>query len=335
MTKILSLSWIQLASIRLNNYYINIRLIKCSEGNRIMPSTIKYKAVKHSTNQITFNQIKQTTLAFLIFATPFMLQVSVAADNNFRSRAHQTVKNINTQSDIDAEVQFGKNIAARILGQFKEYKNKTLKRYVSLVGKSLAMNAGRDEIEFHFTVLDADFINAYSAPGGYIFITKGAIEAMRDESELAAVLAHEVAHITEKHIVNEFKIKGQDTSATAGLTNLLGSSSSSAKVAFTQSVDNAVNKLINKGFKKEEELEADKTSLLLLAATGYDTSSLRRYLKRAKRINRKTASRNQHKATHPPTSKRIKSLKRIAKQEGLNKLRQPKGTSRFKKYGKL
>ena len=295
--------------------------IKKSEGTRIMFNK------KH----IQFTLL----LTSLISSAAFISQSAVSAENNFRLRAHQNSIDINTQSDIDAEIKFGKTISARIMGQFKEYKNEKLKRYVSLVGKSIAMNSSRDEIDFHFTVLNADFINAYSAPGGFIFITKGAIKAMRDESELASVLAHEVAHITQKHIVNEFKIKGNDDSATASLTNILGSSSSSAKVAFTQSVDNAVNKLINKGFKKTEELDADKVALLLLAATGYDTGSMRRYLKRVKRINKKTKSRQKNKPTHPPTTERIKSLKRIAKQEGLNRLNLPKAKARFKKHVKI
>jgi len=278
---------------------------------------------------------KHSLLIILLLLIVSLPQAALSADKNFRLRLHQNNADINTLSDIDTEVKFGKTISARILGQFKEYKNEGLKRYVNLVGKSLAMNSSRDEIEFHFSVLNADFINAYSAPGGYVFITKGAIKAMRDEAELAAVLAHEVAHITRKHIVNEFKIKAADDSATAGLSNLLGSSSSSAKVAFSQSVDNAVNMLINKGFKKEEELDADKEALLLLAATGYDPSSMRRYLKRTKHIIKKTQSRTKHKPTHPPTSKRIKSLKRIAKQEGLNRLKLPRANARFNKYVRL
>jgi len=292
--------------------------------NRLTPRFVLY-----------YRTLLFSLLVFFVLTGIFFSHSAAAADNNFRLRAHQNNIDANTQSDIEAEIKFGKTISARILGKFSEYKDEKLKRYVSLVGKALAMNSSRDEIDFHFTVLDADFINAYSAPGGYIFITRGAIEAMQDESELAAVLAHEVAHITEKHIVKEFKIKGQDDSITAGLSNLLGSSSSSAKVAFTQSVDNAVNKLINKGFKKSEEIDSDKVALLLLAATGYDTGAMRRYLKRVKRISQKIQSRIKNKPTHPPTSKRIKSLKHIAKQEGLNRLKLPRGKTRFKQYVKF
>ena len=277
--------------------------------------------------------MKLSTLFKLI---PFLL-VSIVFNNvyaeeeNFRTRVHIIEANTITEEDIEAEIKFGKTIAARILGQFPVYKNKELIRYVNLVGKSLALNSSRNDIDFLFTVLDTDLVNAYSAPGGYVFITRGAIEAMRNEAELAAVLAHEVAHITEKHIVKEFNIRGTEQSAAAGLSQLLGSASSSAKVAFSQAVDNAVNMLLEKGFKKEDELESDQVALLLLASTGYDPMSLRRYLERLKKQGSKNTS-SKHKSTHPPTSSRIKALDKIAKNEGLQNLRLPLGTARFAKY---
>jgi predicted Zn-dependent protease len=267
-------------------------------------------------------------LAFTVSLTPF---IANAENNNFRIRAHQEAVNQNTAEDIDAEIEFGKTIGARILGQYPVYNNEKLIRYVNLVGRSLAINSNRSDIDFFFTVLDADFINAYSTPGGYVFITRGAIAAMQNEAELAAVLAHEVAHIAEKHIVKEFKIKGIDNSATAGLSQLLGSASSSAKVAFSQAVDNAVNMLLSKGFKHEDEMDADRMALLLMASTGYDPMALGRYLERIKAKDNK-AKNPAHKPTHPPTSARITALKKIAKEEGLDKIRLPVGASRFAQY---
>ena len=273
---------------------------------------------------------KKTLFQILLIALIIMPpSFTFAEDGGFRTRAHQLDITNNTEEDVEAEIRFGKTISARILGQFPLLKDEKLNRYVNLVGKSLALNSSRDDIEFHFSVLDAKFINAYSAPGGYVFITHGAIKAMRDEAELAAVLAHEVAHITEKHIVKEFKIKGTDKSASAGVSRLLGSSKSSAQALFSQAVDGAVNKLLSKGFKQKDELESDHVALLLLANTGYDPSALSRYLKR---IKKKTNKHKTHKATHPPTTKRIKTLKKIAALENLNKLNFPRAKSRFKKH---
>lgn len=271
--------------------------------------------------------------AILLLITSFLITFSpVFAGENFRSRAHHDNANTNINEDIDAEIKFGKTIAARILGQFTLYDDEQLTRYVNLVGRSLATSASRDEINYYFAVLDADFINAYSAPGGYIFITKGAIKAMRDESELAAVLAHEIAHITEKHIVKEFKIKGTEKSAAAGLSQLLSSSQSSTQVLFSQAVDNAVNKLMNEGFKQQDELDSDNVALMLLAASGYDPSALSRYLKRIQRLTKNNSKTSEQKVTHPPTNTRLKSLTKLAKQEGLDKLKLAQGKQRFSAY---
>jgi len=267
-------------------------------------------------------------LFILILSTSF--SQLWAEEANFRARAHHDLSTVNSVEDVEAEIKFGKTIAARILGQFSLYEDKSLHHYVNLVGNSLAINSSRDDIQFHFAVLDSELINAYSTPGGYVFITKAAIRAMQDESELAAVLAHEIAHISQKHIVKEFKIKGSEKSATAGVTRLLGSSQSSTKVLFTKAVDNAVKKLLSVGFKEIDELEADKTALLLLASTGYDPNSLSRYLGRIKKL--KTSSHGKHKPTHPPTNTRINTLAHIARSEQLDNLKFPRVAIRFAKY---
>jgi len=276
--------------------------------------------------------MKRTHNLFLILLLSFILGDISLAEDDFRKRAHQKSHTGNTVEDVEAEVHFGKTIAARILGQFHVYDDEKLTRYVNLVGKSLAMNASRNDITFSFAVLDADFINAYSAPGGYVFITKGAIQAMQDEAELAAVLAHEVAHITEKHIVKEFKIKGKERSATAGLSQLLSSSQSSTTAIFSQAVDNAVKLLMNTGFKEKDEYESDEVAVMLLAATGYDPTALRRYLKRTRKLENKANKASTHKPTHPPTFERLSALKKTVKKNKLHKLKLPKGKIRFSKY---
>ncbi|MDX1810920.1 MAG: M48 family metalloprotease [Gammaproteobacteria bacterium] len=271
------------------------------------------------------------TTAFLCIVCTILSLPAFASSDNFRLRAHQTNINRNTAEDVDAEIHFGKSIAARILGQYPIVHDQRLINYVNLVGQALALNSNRSDIEFHFTVLDADFINAYSTPGGYVFVTRGAIDAMQNEAELAAVLAHEVAHISEKHIVKEFKIQGEESSATASISALLGSSSSSTKVAFSQAVDNAVNMLLSEGFKHTEEIEADQDAILLLASTGYSPQALPEFLARIK--NKTNHAKNKsHKPTHPPTEKRLKALKHFARQEGLDSMQLPHGTRRFAQY---
>lgn len=274
---------------------------------------------------------KHTLLSITLIICLLLPLLSLASEDNFRSRAHHVAVNQNTEEDVDAEVKFGQSISARILGQFPLSTDETLTTYVSLVGKSLAFNGSRDDIEFHFAILDTDFINAYSAPGGYVFITQGALRAMQDEAELAAVLAHEIAHINEKHIVKEFKIKGKEKGAAAGVSRLIGSSKGSAQALFSQAVDNAVVKLLDKGFKQEEELKSDHIALLLLANTGYDPTALARYLNRIKN-DTEPSHKTDQRPTHPPTNERINALIKLTKEEKLDTLNFPKAKSRFNQY---
>ena len=270
-------------------------------------------------------------ISFILFSLFFIM--AHAEGENFRMRESQIDARQTTSDDVEAEIEFGRKIAARILGQFPVLKNPALIHYVNLVGNSVAYNSTRSDLNFHFTVLDTDFINAYSPPGGYVFITRGAIDAMQNEAELAAVLAHEVAHVALKHIVKEFKIRATEHSATDSLTQLLGSGSSSARVAFTQAVDNAVNMLLRKGFEQKDELQADKLAIFLLANTGYNPRAFINYLKRIKGHEFK-AKDPSFKPTHPATAVRINALQQISNRNGFDKVRLPFGKKRFAKYVK-
>ncbi|MDP2167996.1 MAG: M48 family metalloprotease [Thermodesulfovibrionales bacterium] len=208
-----------------------------------------------------------------------------------------------TGSDIEEEIRFGREVAAMILGRMGFYDNPAITRYVNLVGQSVALNANRPEIEFHFAVLDSAEINAYAAPGGYIFITKGALGLARDESELAGVLAHEIAHVTERHIVKELNIQATEESPVAGFARLIGGGSESARLAFHQAAEKAIEILFTNGYKREDEIQADTTSVMFAALTGYDPSGLPGYLTRLSgSAGKKTEVLDK---THPPHTERI------------------------------
>jgi predicted Zn-dependent protease len=226
---------------------------------------------------------------------------------------------------VAAELAFGRNIAARILGRYKPYDNPALIKYVNLVGTSLAMSTNRPELEFHFMVLDTDDINAFAAPGGYIFITKGALKDMKDESELAGVLAHEVSHVTEKHVVKELKIKGSDE--TSELARLIGGGSDAARAAFGQAVDKGLEMIYKDGYKKEDELQADKSAVSISTLTGYDPSGLSRYLSRIKPIKEKSLLPVND--DHPTFDVRIKLINDAIKQDDINSNTLAKNNKRF------
>lgn len=249
--------------------------------------------------------------------------ISFAAGENWRNRA--SAEKVVTASDITAEIVFGRAIAARVLGRHKAYDNPALIKYVSLVGATLALSTNRPELEFHLMILDTDEVNAYASPGGYIFITKGALKFMEDESELAGVLAHEIAHITEKHVVKELKIKGTDD--ISSLAQLVGGSSGAARAAFGQAVDKGLEMIFKDEYKKEDEMQADKTSVTISALSGYDPTGLARYLIRIKPIKEKTPPPSDN--THPTFDARVTQINEVITKDGINFSALAKNNNRF------
>lgn len=236
------------------------------------------------------------------------------SEMNFRHRI-SAADEVNAE-DIAEEARFGREVAARVIGRYGLYDNQELMKYVNLVGRSIAVNTNRPEIEFRFAVLNTDEINAYAAPGGYIFVTRGALAKMQNEAELAGVLAHEIAHIVEKHVVNELNIRGTEKSAATGLALLIGGSSESARLAFSQAVDTAIDMLFKNGYKREDEIQADKDAVLFCALSGYDPSGLTKYLERIGPIKGKNTEVLDK--THPSVAIRTSWLREVIASEGVD-----------------
>jgi len=267
----------------------------------------------------------------LVAVTAGCASTSQGDGQAFRQRIHTMALSTTTADDVRAEINFGRDVAARVLGRFPLLHDEALTRYVSLVGTALAVQSGRPELSYHFAVLDTDTINAYSAPGGYIFITRGALELAQDESEMAAVLAHEIAHVSERHIVNALHIRARDTSGATGLSKLLGAGTDTARVAFTQALDQAVKILFESGYSQQDELQADRVATLLLVDSGLDPLALRRYLARAHSRDNEAQAIN---TTHPPSAERLASLDRLIREEHLADLDGARNTTRFGHYVK-
>lgn len=232
------------------------------------------------------------------------LLATTAQAGSARLRVSDTAQLGGTQADIDAEVQFGRTLAARILGRYPLHKDKLLQAYVALVGHRLAAKCGRPELDFAFGVIESEEINAFATPGGYIFITRGALAKMRDEAELAGVLGHEIGHINARHMVKAFDIRGADTSAGAGLASLIGGATGSLRGALQQSLARATDILFHSGYQADEELDADQAGLYLAVLCGYDGGGLGRFLSRVGGFEAGAA----RSATHPLHGARLKAL---------------------------
>jgi predicted Zn-dependent protease len=253
--------------------------------------------------------------------------IAIGSPKDARKRISQVERGYTGEDDIKAEIMFGRDVAARILGRYGIYENYPLTKYVNLVGKAVALHAGRPEIEFRFAVLDTGTVNAFAAPGGYIFVTRGALKMMDDEAELASVLAHEVAHVAERHIVKELDIKASDKSQGAALAGLISAPTDTMRAAFEQMVDRAVEMLLETGYKKQDEMDADRISTSLITASGYDPTALKRYLKTIETV--KGDDIEILDKTHPSFASRIENLNKFILDNGLLNIKQPVVKERF------
>ncbi len=236
-----------------------------------------------------------------------------------------------TKEDIAVEVLFGREVAARLAGRYGLYEKPDVTRYVSLVGNALALSTNRPELDFRFGVLDTDEINSYAAPGGYVFVTRGAMSKMEDEAELAGVLAREMAHVLNRDMVRHLDIRSTGTPGSAA--QLIAGPSQPVTAVFLQlwdennAVDRAMDILYRKGYAPADEESADKASVLYAALSGYDPQGLIRYLQRTG--SAKATEGKSPEKTAPTIEERTARLKTLIQKEGLDEPGGRTGKERF------
>lgn len=270
------------------------------------------------------------TNRYLIIASLCLLTIVNSSDAARQRITLAPQPGVYSKADIEKEIFFGREIAAIILGDRKLSPDSELNQYLNLVGQSIVRHTNRPELEYSFAAVDSSEINAYAVPGGYIFITTATLGMMQNEAELAAVLAHEIAHVSDRHIVKALDIRADDESMTAIVSKIVGSTAESASVVFYQAVDYALAILFDKGLTVEDEYDADMQALYLAAFAGYDPTAYPRFLER---INSVVESRrNELGKTHPPFSERINRLEKIIENEALSGLGKYKNEKRFGRY---
>lgn len=208
----------------------------------------------------------------------------------------------------EEEKAIGDSVALEIVGQYGGLvRDDDVMRRVNLVGRSLAMYSDRPDLSWRFAVLNSDSVNAFSAPAGYVFITRGLYASAKDDDALAGILAHEIAHVTGKHALNIVA----KSDALAGATSQLVKRSGNLREvdSHLQQFDLGVGKitktLFESGYSPATEYEADKTGHHLAALSGYAPGGLRGVL-----IGLQRSGTNDRKifSTHPPLRDRIGRL---------------------------
>jgi 2-hydroxychromene-2-carboxylate isomerase len=204
------------------------------------------------------------------------------------------------------EQELGQQVSDQLRLRFGVVQDKAVHKYVSLVGNVLAKASSRPGLPWKFIVLDTDGVNAYAAPGGFIHITRGALSLLQTESELADMLGHEIAHVTEKHTIKAIQ-QGNAVKLTGEMTR---------NQVLSAVADKSYQILYEGAYDRGQELNADQTGIVLANKAGYAPSGLAAFLARLDDRNKGNPDRNGLFASHPATKERIDKLgKQISSQK--------------------
>ena len=213
----------------------------------------------------------------------------------------------------EQEKALGEASAAKMISVFGLYENPAMVNYVNLVGNAVARQAPRD-VPYHFAILDTEIINAFALPGGYIFITRGALANMRSEAELAGTLAHEVSHVDGRHLEKQVRAKKNKQLASQTAFEEVGSRVP-GPAELTAMAKDLVTEALSTSYSPASESEADKRGTEFATYAGYRATGLRDFLQMLARAD--DARRlGLWQKTHPPLPQRVATLTEIAKQYG-------------------
>lgn len=238
-----------------------------------------------------------------------------------------------TADDLELEIDLGRKMAAQILGANTPYENDEVTFYLNALVKVIADSGLTSERPFRVSVLKSEKINAFACPGGYIFVTKGALKNARTESQLAALLGHEIVHVSKRHLLSSLKkklngradstqkneqitdphtlarrrVRADQSSETNTFAQLLGPKG--VGLTLLQASSEALETLLSKGLEKEFEFEADRLGQQVSSAAGYESKSLISFLNQMKTQTSNVTTATS--STHPPFDARIENISRF------------------------
>lgn len=256
--------------------------------------------------------------------------------------------------EYQIELELGRNMAGRLVTLSPPYANKPLVDYVNEVGLYVAGYSDFPERRYMFEVLDDDSVNAYACPGGYILVTLGALRLVENESELALILGHEIAHVGRQHVLKALKLRTSadketpkenpaDIAARARpapprsalaetlARHLMGPGG--VGLSIFQAVDIGMKMILQEGLDQKLEFEADREGARAAIKAGYDGRAMLQFFEHLKArksaLNTKTLEK-----THPKVEDRQKNLNELMdslKAQGPGAL----GKERFAKFKAL
>ena len=214
-------------------------------------------------------------------------------------------KGVKSFADLpeEKEIRIGKDLSASLLGATPLVDDPAVQGYVNRIGRWLALQTERPDLPWTFAVIDTDTVNAFAAPGGYVFVTRGLFLMLRNEAELAGVIGHEISHVIRRHhlVAIEKQLRASLAADVAGLAVDYDSEVVDALVG-------AGMEIYGKGLDREDEFEADRMGVVVAARSGYDPYGLPAMLMTLHSRGESHQNLTFLLSTHPPTDDRLGRL---------------------------
>ncbi|MDD5079686.1 MAG: Maf family nucleotide pyrophosphatase [Candidatus Omnitrophica bacterium] len=244
--------------------------------------------------------IKVFMLFFILFPLTFILLGGCSPEYNV-----VTGKQESFYYSTEKEVNMGRSISKQLEKEYKLDGDPLVQERVKNIGRKIVAACDRKDIDYTFKALADDEINAVSLPGGFVYVNKGLIDKVKDDDELAGVLAHEVGHIVARHSIK--KLQGVMSYSVFNILTVVTTRSAEVVTA----ADCAFTELLM-GYSREDELLADQLAARYMKLAGYDPHAMISFLEKLQEVNRRKPLRPKtYYKTHPYVPDRI----RVVKQE--------------------
>lgn len=257
--------------------------------------------------------MKKPTLLLVMFAMLSASAASFAIDfgkviqtmgqsPQRQETGEQSLSLLGNTSKAD-EIRIGRQVSGDLLGAAPLVKDENLQRYVNVVGRWVALQSDRPKLPWHFGVIESEDINAFAAPGGFVFVTKGLYKRLNNEAELAGVLAHEIAHVNQQHHLKLLK----QSKMISVLSQVVTKKVSDGDQAVQNLIGNGAE-MMARGLDKNAEYEADRIGIVFAARAGYDAWGLPTVLQDMATISASDNRLGLLYKTHPTAADRLANL---------------------------
>jgi predicted Zn-dependent protease len=208
-------------------------------------------------------------------------------------------------SDQD-EIKMGKEGNEAVLMQFGRYDDSAFQGYIDEVGQNIARVNHRQELPYHYIVVDSAVLNAFALPGGYIYINRGLLAYLNNEAQLASILGHETGHVAARHGVKKYQ-------KAIGAQLVLAGVSLTTELQGLAVGTNLLLSAILQGYSRKDERQADELGALYMYRAGYDPGEMPAFFKILNQMEKQSPSLiEQLFASHPPTPDRVEKTEAYA-----------------------